>query len=106
MCEAPFENSARKFDSYPWVVLGTLLHIIALEGQSEITSSLDMHNMNLKSLGYAASYNKHNSNNSLESRCSSVSIATGYGLDGRDSIPCGGKICLFFITSRPALGPT
>jgi hypothetical protein len=33
-------------------------------------------------------------------RDSSVGIATSYGLDGR------GKICLFTIVSRPALGPT
>jgi hypothetical protein len=37
---------------------------------------------------------------------SSVGIATGYGLDGRVSIPGRGKIFLFSIASRPALGPT
>jgi hypothetical protein len=31
---------------YPWVVLEPLLRNIALEGQSEITISLNMHNMN------------------------------------------------------------
>jgi hypothetical protein len=41
-----------------------------------------------------------------ESRDTSVGIGTGYGLDGRCSIPGGGKISLFPIRSRPALGPT
>jgi hypothetical protein len=39
------------------------------------------------------------------SRDSLVDIATGYGLDGQGSIPNRGKIFLFFIVSRPALGP-
>jgi hypothetical protein len=39
------------------------------------------------------------------SRESSVSIGTGYGLDGRGSIPSIRKIFLFSIASRPALGP-
>jgi hypothetical protein len=39
------------------------------------------------------------------SQNSSVGITTGYGLDGRGSIPGRGKI-FFFILSRPALGPT
>jgi hypothetical protein len=34
-----------------------------------------------------------------------VGIATGYGLDGRGSIPSRGKIFLFSTASRPALGP-
>jgi hypothetical protein len=33
----------------------------------------------------------------------SVAVATGYGLDGRDSIPDRGKIFLFSIASRPPL---
>jgi hypothetical protein len=32
--------------------------------------------------------------------------ATGYGLDGRGSIPSRDKIFLFYVTSRPAVGPT
>jgi hypothetical protein len=39
-------------------------------------------------------------------RDSSVSIATGYGLDGRVSIPSRSKIFLFSTESRPALGTT
>jgi hypothetical protein len=35
-----------------------------------------------------------------------VDVATGYRLDGRGSIPSKGKIFLFSIASRPALGPT
>jgi hypothetical protein len=38
------------------------------------------------------------------SRDSAVGIATGYGLDGRDSIPERGRVFLPFIASRPALG--
>jgi hypothetical protein len=41
----------------------------------------------------------------IKSRNSSVGMATGYGLDGRDSIPNRGKVFLFFTASRPALGP-
>jgi hypothetical protein len=41
-----------------------------------------------------------------DSRDSAVGITTGYGLDTRSSIPGGGKIFLFFMVSRPALGPT
>jgi hypothetical protein len=37
---------------------------------------------------------------------SSLGIATGCGLDNRGSIPNRGKIFLFSIDSRPALGPT
>jgi hypothetical protein len=40
------------------------------------------------------------------SQDSSVGIVTGYGLDGRGSIPGRDKIFLFSIASRPALGPT
>jgi hypothetical protein len=40
------------------------------------------------------------------SRDSSVGIVTGYGLDGWGSFPGRGKIFLFYIASRPALGPT
>jgi hypothetical protein len=40
------------------------------------------------------------------SRDSSADIATGYGLDDPGSIPGRGKIFLFSIASRPALGPT
>jgi hypothetical protein len=39
-------------------------------------------------------------------RDSSVSIVTGYGLDGWHSIPSRGKIFLFSTASRLALGPT
>jgi hypothetical protein len=39
---------------------------------------------------------------SSKSRDSSLCIATGYGLDGRDSIPGRGKR-LFFAASRPAV---
>jgi hypothetical protein len=42
----------------------------------------------------------------VRSRDSAVSIATGYGLDDRGSIPSKGKIFLFSTASRPALGPT
>jgi hypothetical protein len=38
-------------------------------------------------------------------RNSSVVIATGYGLQGRHSIPGSGKIFLLFRECRPALGP-
>jgi hypothetical protein len=37
---------------------------------------------------------------------SSVGTATSFKLDGRVSIPGRGKIFLFSIASRPALGPT
>jgi hypothetical protein len=37
---------------------------------------------------------------------SAVGVATGYGLDGRRSIPGKSKIFLFFTTSRLTLGPT
>jgi hypothetical protein len=40
------------------------------------------------------------------SRDSSLGIATGYELDDRGSIPGRGKIFLFSIAYRPALGPT
>jgi hypothetical protein len=40
------------------------------------------------------------------SRDSSVDIGTGYGLDDRVSIPGSGKIFLFSIAFRPALGST
>jgi hypothetical protein len=40
------------------------------------------------------------------SRDSSVGITTGYGLDGRGSIPGRVKMFLFYIVSRPALRPT
>jgi hypothetical protein len=40
------------------------------------------------------------------SRYSSVCIATGYGLDGRGSIPGGGKSFLFSAASSLALGST
>jgi hypothetical protein len=36
----------------------------------------------------------------------SVITATSYGLDGQGSISGGGKIFLFTVLSRPALGPT
>jgi hypothetical protein len=36
----------------------------------------------------------------------SVSIVTGYRLDGPGSIPARGKISLFSISSRATLGPT
>jgi hypothetical protein len=36
----------------------------------------------------------------------SVAGVLGYGLDGHFSIPGRGKICIFSMTSRPALGPT
>jgi hypothetical protein len=42
----------------------------------------------------------------VRSRDSSVGIATGYGLDGRDLIPGKGKIFLLSTPSRPALEPT
>jgi hypothetical protein len=42
----------------------------------------------------------------LKSRDISVGIVTGYGLDGRGSIPGRGKIFLFSIASRPVLRPT
>jgi hypothetical protein len=35
-----------------------------------------------------------------------VGIATGYGLDSRDSIPDRSKIFLLSIASRPAVKPT
>jgi hypothetical protein len=42
-----------------------------------------------------------------KSRDSSVGIATAYGLDGRGSIPDGGKRFVFFSTAfTPALVPT
>jgi hypothetical protein len=41
----------------------------------------------------------------IRSWYSSVSIATGYGLDDQGSISIRGKIFLSSITSRPALGP-
>jgi hypothetical protein len=42
----------------------------------------------------------------VQSRDSSVGIATGLGLDDRGSIPSRGKIFLISTASRPALGPT
>jgi hypothetical protein len=39
-------------------------------------------------------------------RDSSVGLATGYGLDGQESISGRAKIFLFSTASRPALGPT
>jgi hypothetical protein len=42
----------------------------------------------------------------MVSRDSSVGIETGYGLDGRDSIPDRGEIFFFTVASRPSLGPT
>jgi hypothetical protein len=42
----------------------------------------------------------------VRSRNSSVGIANGCRLDGRGSIPGRVKFSLFFITSRPILGPT
>jgi hypothetical protein len=42
----------------------------------------------------------------LRNRDSSVSIATGYELDGRGSIPGRAKFFLFSTASRPALVPT
>jgi hypothetical protein len=36
---------------------------------------------------------------------SSLGIETSYRLDGLDSIPERGKVFLFFIASRPTLGP-
>jgi hypothetical protein len=41
----------------------------------------------------------------MMSQDGSVGIATGFGLDGRGSIPPGQEIFLFTV-SRPALGPT
>jgi hypothetical protein len=41
----------------------------------------------------------------LRSQDSSVSIATGYGLDGWGLNPSTSKILLFSTTSRAALGP-
>jgi hypothetical protein len=38
------------------------------------------------------------------SRNSSIGIAKGYGLDGRDSIPDSGNIFPFSTKSKPALG--
>jgi hypothetical protein len=35
-----------------------------------------------------------------------VGVAMGYGLDGQGSILGRGKISLFPVASRPALGPT
>jgi hypothetical protein len=40
-----------------------------------------------------------------QSRDSSLGIATGYGLDGRGSVPVRGKIFLFSIAPGPALEP-
>jgi hypothetical protein len=37
---------------------------------------------------------------------SSVGIVTGYGLDGLGSYPIRGKVFLFSMMSKPALGPT
>jgi hypothetical protein len=37
---------------------------------------------------------------------SEVGIVTGYGTDGRGSIPGRGNIFLFSTASRPAMGPT
>jgi hypothetical protein len=42
----------------------------------------------------------------LCSRDSSIGIATGYGTDGRGSIPGREKISLFYTVFRPPLGPT
>jgi hypothetical protein len=41
----------------------------------------------------------------MQSRDSSVGIATGYGLDSRGSIPSRGKIFLFSISSELTLEP-
>jgi hypothetical protein len=41
----------------------------------------------------------------IEGRDISVDIATGYGLDGRGSIPGKGQIFLFSTASIPVLGP-
>jgi hypothetical protein len=41
-----------------------------------------------------------------ESREISAGIATGYELDGRVSSPSRDKILLFYILSRPVMGPT
>jgi hypothetical protein len=40
------------------------------------------------------------------SRDNSVGIETGYGMDGRGSMPGRGKTFLFCIESRTAMGPT
>jgi hypothetical protein len=45
------------------------------------------------------------SRGSVQSRDSSVGVATGYGLDGRSSSPNGGMIFVLSM-SRPVLGPT
>jgi hypothetical protein len=50
------------------------------------------------------SYGKPWSN--IKCRDSSVGIATGYGLEGRDSISRRGKIFIFSTESTLALGPT
>jgi hypothetical protein len=42
----------------------------------------------------------------MESRDITIGIATGYELNGRGSIPSRGKIFLFYVASRPTLGPT
>jgi hypothetical protein len=39
-------------------------------------------------------------------RDSSVKITAGYGLDGRGSIPCRGKVLLLSNASRQAVWPT
>jgi hypothetical protein len=44
--------------------------------------------------------------NTSEINDSSVDMAMGYGMDGRDSIPGKGKILLFSTESRPTLRPT
>jgi hypothetical protein len=41
-----------------------------------------------------------------QSRDSSACISTGYGMDGRGSIPGRDKFFIFSIASTPALGPT
>jgi hypothetical protein len=41
----------------------------------------------------------------MGSRECSVSMATGYGLDGQVSIPSSGRDFFFSTASRPALGP-
>jgi hypothetical protein len=52
-------------------------------------------------------FDRANDISDVESRDSSVCIATGYGQDGRPSISRKGQeIILFSTASRPALGPT
>jgi hypothetical protein len=42
----------------------------------------------------------------FEKKANELGGGTGYGLNGRFSIPCGDKVSLYSIVSRPALGPT